>query len=101
MVSCGKLTSSAALRLPLERLYRDFDYESRLARDAIQYPLRYPDAPDREIVALLSACLAYRRGQRFARPLETALDVLGAPPAACVRDCHAARDGPRRPAFVF
>ena len=28
------------------------------ARDAIQFPLRYADPADRELVALLTACLA-------------------------------------------
>src|SRR5437868_9051398 len=101
MVSCGKLTSSAALRLPLERLYRDFDYESRLARDAIQYPLRYADAADREIVALLTACLAYGRVELFGRALETVLAVMGASPAAFVRDFDIARDGARFAAFIY
>src|SRR5207302_389455 len=85
MVSCGKLTSPAALRQPLERLYRDFDYEARLGRDAIQYPLRYADAADREIVALLTACLAYGRVDLFGRALERALAVMGPSPARFAR----------------
>src|SRR5947199_10257871 len=94
MVSCGKLTSPAALRQPLERLYRDFDYEARLGRDAIQYPLRYADAADREIVALLTACLAYGRVDLFGRALERAPSVMGPSPAALVRQFAAARDAP-------
>src|SRR5436190_1012728 len=62
MVSCGKLTSPAALRQPLERLYRDFDYEARLGRDAIQYPLRYADAGDAEPRGPIGPAL-----ERFAR----------------------------------
>jgi len=101
MVSCGKLTSPAALRQPLERLYREFDYDARLARDAIQYPLRYADAADREIVALLTACLAYGRVELFGRALETVLAVMGASPAAFVRDFAVARDGARFAAFIY
>src|SRR5204862_7642986 len=100
MVSCGKLTSPAALRQPLERLYREFDYDARLARDAIQYPLRYADAADREIVALLTACLAYGRVELFGRALETVLAVMGASPAAFVRDLDAAREGGRCAAVI-
>ena len=47
------------LRAPLERLYADFDYAGRVERDAIRFPLRYRDPRDREVVALLTACLAY------------------------------------------
>src|SRR3989454_9855457 len=101
MVSCGKLTSPAALRQPLERLYRDFDYEARLGRDAIQYPLRYADAADREIVALLTACLAYGRVDLFGRALERALSVMGPSPAAFVREFDAARDAAAFAGFIY
>ena len=101
MVSCGKLTSPAALRQPLERLYRDFDYEARLGRDAIQYPLRYADAADREIVALLTACLAYGRVDLFGRALERALSVMGPSPAAFVREFDAARDAAVFAGFIY
>src|SRR3989449_6814836 len=101
MVSCGKLTSPAALRQPLERLYRDFDYEARLGRDAIQYPLRYADAADREIVALLTACLAYGRVNLFGRALERALSVMGPSPAAFVREFDAARDAAVFAGFIY
>src|SRR5258708_19851383 len=96
MVSCAKLTSPAALRQPLERLYRDFDYAARLGRDAIQYPLRYADPADREIVALLTACLAYGRVDLFGRPLEGALAVMGPSPATFFPDFH---PPPPAPAF--
>src|SRR5438094_894247 len=101
MVSCGKLTSPAALRQPLERLYRDFDYDARLERDAIRYPLRYADAADRELVALLTACLAYGRVELFGRALEGALAAMGASPAAFVRDFDAARDAARFAGFIY
>src|SRR5438067_1027515 len=91
MVSCAKLTLPAALRQPLERLYRDFDYGARLGRDAIQYPLRYADPADREIVALLTACLAYGRVDLFGRALEGALAVMGPSPATFVREFDPAR----------
>src|SRR5260370_18050572 len=94
MVSCAKLTSPAALRQPLERLYRDFDYAARLGRDAIQYPLRYADPADREIVALLTACLAYGRVDLFGRALEAAPAVMGPSPATFVRGFDPTRDAP-------
>jgi uncharacterized protein (TIGR02757 family) len=89
MVSCGTLTSASALREPLERLYREFDYGARLGRDAIQFPLRYARPDDRELVGLLTCCLAYGRVDLFARELDRALAVMGASPAAFVRDFDA------------
>lgn len=101
MVSCDKLTSSAALQQPLERLYRDFDYGARLPRDAIQYPLRYPDPADREIVALLTACLAYGRVDLFGRALHGVLAAMTPSPAAFVRDFDPSRDAARFAGFIY
>ena len=69
------------LRAPLERLYADFDYAGRVERDAIRFPLRYADPRDREVVALLTACLAYGRVDLFGGALEKVLAVMGPSPA--------------------
>lgn len=87
------MTSAVALREPLERLYREFDYGARVARDAIEFPLRYPAPDDREVVALLTTCLAYGRVDLFSRQLEGVLRTMGPSPAAFIREfdpkCHA------------
>src|SRR6266542_1808390 len=73
MRASARMRRASALREPLERLYREFDYAVRVERDALRFPLRYPEPHDRELVALLSACLADGRGpigpplERFAR----------------------------------
>jgi uncharacterized protein (TIGR02757 family) len=88
-----RMTRADALRDPLERLYRDFDYGSRVERDAIQFPLRYADPRDRELVGLLTACLAYGRVDLFGRELSGILAAMGASPATFVARFDAARDG--------
>ena len=93
--------SAQSLRQSLERLYREFDYASRLDRDAIQYPLRYKDPADREIVALLSACLAYGRVDLFGRALDGILAVMGPSPTAFVRDFDPGRDGHVFSTFIY
>ena len=95
------MTSAGALREPLERLYREFDYGARLARDAIEFPLRYTAADDRELVALLTACLAYGRVDLFGRALERVLAVMGPSPGAFVRDFDLRRDGPKLDGFLY
>jgi uncharacterized protein (TIGR02757 family) len=80
------------MRGPLERLYRDFDYRGRLARDAIQYPRRYADPLDREIVALLTASLAYGRVDLFGAWVERLLGWLGPSPRAFALGFDPARD---------
>lgn len=93
--------AAQSLRQPLERLYRDFDYASRLDRDAIQFPLRYPDPRDREVVALLTACLAYGRVDLFGRALEGVFAVMGSSPAAFMRGFDPARDAARFDGFIY
>jgi uncharacterized protein (TIGR02757 family) len=87
------VSQPGALREALERLYRDFDYAARVGRDAVQFPLRYPDPRDREVVGLLTACLAYGRVELFARELEGVLAAMGPSPAAFVAAFEPARDG--------
>jgi uncharacterized protein (TIGR02757 family) len=84
--------SSRKLRGPLERLYRDFDYRGRLAKDAIQYPRRYDDPLDRELVALLSASLAYGRVDLFGPWIDRLLGWLRPSPRAFVLAFDPSRD---------
>lgn len=90
------MTLTPTLREPLERLYREFDYAARVGRDALQFPLRYADPRDRELVALLTACLAYGRVDLFGRGLEQALRAMGPSPFAFVAEFD-----PKREARAF
>jgi uncharacterized protein (TIGR02757 family) len=101
MRASASMTRASALREPLDRLYREFDYAARVERDAIRFPLRYPDPRDREIVALLTACLAYGRVDLFSRGLERILDAMGASPAAFVADFDHRRHAPAFDGFVY
>jgi uncharacterized protein (TIGR02757 family) len=96
-----RMTRLDALRDPLERLYRDFDYRSRVERDAIQFPLRYGDPRDREVAALLTACLAYGRVDLFGRELSRVLAAMGPSPAAFVTAFDPARDGGAFADFLY
>src|SRR3989442_4838271 len=88
-----RMTAAHSLRQPLERLYREFDYSARVELDAIRFPLRYGDPRDREIVALLSACLAYGRVDLFGRALQGVLASMGSSPAAFVTEVEPRPDG--------
>ncbi|MBI4012829.1 MAG: TIGR02757 family protein [Candidatus Rokubacteria bacterium] len=89
------------MREPLERLYRDFDYRGRLANDAIRYPRRYPDPRDREVVALLTASLAYGRVDLFGPWVERLLGWLQPSPRAFVVGFDPARDARRFAPFHY
>lgn len=92
---------ASALREPLERLYREFDYAARVERDAIRFPHRYADPRDRELVALLTACLAYGRVDLFSRALELVLGAMGSSPASFVADFDLRRDAGRFDGFIY
>jgi uncharacterized protein (TIGR02757 family) len=101
MRASASMRRASALREPLERLYREFDYATRVERDAIRFPLRYPDPLDRELVALLTACLAYGRVDLFSRELERILGAMGASPAAFVADFEVRRDARAFDGFIY
>jgi uncharacterized protein (TIGR02757 family) len=92
---------ASALREPLDRLYREFDYAARVERDAIRFPLRYPEPRDRELVALLTACLAYGRVDLFSRGLELILGSMGSSPAAFIADFEPRRDVRAFEGFIY
>lgn len=91
------LRSVRTLRGALERLYAGFDYATRVEHDAIRFPLRYRDPRDREVVALLTASLAYGRVDLFGGALEGVLGRMGPSPFAFVSDFEPAR---QRAAFA-
>jgi uncharacterized protein (TIGR02757 family) len=90
-----------ALREPLDRLYREFDYSGRVERDALRFPLRYPSARDREIVALLTTCLAYGRVDLFGRALDGVLATMGPSPATFVADFDPRRHAREFDEFIY
>lgn len=71
-----------ALRPVLVRFARGFDAAARLAFDPVEFPRRYSDPGDVEVVALLAACLAYGRADLFKAQIERLLAVMEPSPAS-------------------
>ena len=95
------MTSVARLRAPLERLYREFDWSARIDRDAIRFPRRYVDPADREVVALLTACLAYGRVDLFGPWIDWVLARMGPSPHRFVLGFDPEKDGKRFEGFHY
>lgn len=95
------MTAAPRLRAPLERLYREFDWASRLDSDAIWFPLRYPDSLDREVVALLAACLAYGRVDLFGPWVEWILSRMGPSPSRFILGFDPRKDAERFEGFRY
>jgi uncharacterized protein (TIGR02757 family) len=73
------------LKQPLDQLSREFDWTLRAKQDAIQFPLRYSDPADIELVGLFAACMAYGRVDLFGAWVDWALARMGESPARFVR----------------
>jgi uncharacterized protein (TIGR02757 family) len=95
------MPSSLRLQEPLERLYREFDWAARADLDAIRFPMRYPHPADREVVALLSACMAYGRVDLFGPWVEWALARMGEAPARFVLGFDPAKHAARFAGFRY
>ncbi len=74
----------------LEVLYDTYTRRSFVDPDPLLFLYRYPDVRDREIAALVAACLAYGRVEMILRAVEQVLAFLGPFPATRVAGLTAA-----------
>jgi len=80
------LSATGAQKLkPLLDAFRDRRaFEERVRADPIEFPHRYQDPRDVEVVGLLSAALAYGRVELFKPKIAGLLGALGSRPAAAM-----------------
>ncbi len=69
------------LKETLERFYREYDFKGRMLSDPIEFPHRYKDKRDVEVVAFISSCFAYGRVELFKGVLEKVLSKMGKSPS--------------------
>ncbi len=74
-----------ALRPLLDDFLLSFDAASRIGFDPVEFPRRYADPADAEVVALLSASLAYGRADLFKPQIERILSAMGPSPSRFAR----------------
>ena len=75
------MTNPRTTKAALDELLEQINYQERIAADPIRFPKRYHEQQDQEIVALLSALLAYGRVKSIGECLEKLFDGLGESPA--------------------
>jgi uncharacterized protein (TIGR02757 family) len=68
------------LKRTLNRFYREYDFGERMRSDPIEFPHRYKNASDVEVVAFLSSSFAYGRVDIFKSTVEHILSRMGASP---------------------
>jgi len=64
----------------LEKLYKKYNHKENIAPDPLQFVYKYKKSADKEIVALLSAMLAYGRVQQIEKSLTDLLARFGQSP---------------------
>ena len=89
------------LRPKLDALLGSIDVATRIGFDPVELPRRFSDPRDIEVVALLSACLAYGRADLFKPKLELLLARIGPSPARFVAALDVARAAALLRGFVY
>jgi uncharacterized protein (TIGR02757 family) len=72
------------IKRKLDRLYTVYNRKQYLHPDPIEFLHRFDHTADREIVGLISACLAYGRVKQILRSVSSVLAIMGPSPASYV-----------------
>jgi uncharacterized protein (TIGR02757 family) len=94
-------TRAQALRPLLDAFVDSRDFALRVRADPVEFPHRYDDPRDIEVVGLVSAALAYGRVELFKPKIAWLLDVLGPRPATRVAGLTVAEAGELLTGFVY
>jgi uncharacterized protein (TIGR02757 family) len=84
----------------LRRHYDDFDFGAHVPRDPVQFPHRYRDRADIEVIGFVAASLAFGRVAAFEPHLERICQALGPAPARTLALAGAATPDPEALAAV-
>jgi hypothetical protein len=97
------LSTARARRLKplLDALAETRPWAERVKFDPVEFPHRYSNPRDIEVVALLSASLAYGRADLFKPKIAGILDALGPSPAARLMTMDVAALKPVLDGFVY
>ena len=69
----------------LENIYKTYTRAELIYPDPVEFPRRYADVRDREIVALIASSLAYGRVQQIHNSVSKVLTPMGDKPASFIR----------------
>lgn len=89
------------LKVVLDALLAERPWASRMSADPIEFPHRYQDRADVEVVGLLSTALAYGRVDLFKPKIEHLLNSLGDHPARTIVDLDVDRAKSMLRGFVY
>jgi len=80
-----KASKRAVIKNVLDKLYDKYNHNDLIKPDPLQFVYQYDNPPDREIVALLAADLAYGRVEQIQKSLTNLFERMGESPYDFVR----------------
>ncbi len=80
-----KVSKRAAIKNVLDKLYKKYNHRDLIKPDPLQFVYRYDKPSDREIIAFLSAVLAYGRVEQIQKSLTNLFERMGNSPSDFVR----------------
>jgi uncharacterized protein (TIGR02757 family) len=80
-----KASNRTAIKSVLDKLYNKYNHRDLIKPDPLQFVYRYDNPPDKEIVALLAADLAYGRVEQIQKSLTNLFGRMGESPYEFVR----------------
>ena len=80
-----KASKRTAIKSVLDKLYKKYNHRDLIKPDPLQFVYRYNKSSDREIVALLSADLAYGRVEQIQKSLTNLFERMGESPYEFVK----------------
>ncbi len=80
-----KASKRSAIKNVLDKLYNKYNHRDLIKPDPLQFVYQYDKPSDREIVALLSADLAYGRVEQIQKSLTNLFERMGESPYEFVR----------------
>ena len=80
-----KASKRTAIKSVLDKLYKKYNHRDLIKPDPLQFVYRYNKSSDREIVALLSADLAYGRIEQIQKSLTNLFERMGESPYEFVK----------------
>ena len=75
----------AIIKTVLDKLYIKYNHRELIKPDPLQFVYRYDKSSDQEIIALLSADLAYGRVEQIEKSLTKLFQLMGDSPYEFVR----------------
>lgn len=85
----------------LDSFYKDFDFNKHIEKDPIEFPHKYKNPSDIEIVGFIAASFAYGRVSIFKPVIAKILSKMGGSPASFLHNFNPKKDSKRFAGIIY